>query len=561
MITIAGLHMSIVAGCVFIAIRWALALIPMIALTYPIKKWAAAGALVATTFYLLISGTHVSAERAYLMGAIMLLAIIFGRPALTMRNLALAALVLIVRDPEQVVEPGFLMSFLAVMALIAAYRAYWAYRQTRPEAPDHAGLLGHVTRHILNHGLGAMWSTLIATFATAFVTADQFYRVPPFGALSNMIVLPAIDLVAMPAAVVACLLMPFGLEVIPLTAMGWAIDFMNAVGAIAATVPGATGLIGRIHPWSVALQVAGLCWLCLWHRSWRLLGLAPIVLALCLAPFAVRPDIMIGPSAMPVAVRGADGQLKVLGALKNRFTVASWLTADAAPSAPADPRAPLDPAIGDGWTCDALGCVFTLPAEASGRTIARIAVVNDARGFDEDCGKATVVITRLAAPDWCADRAIVFDHDRLLQTGAVALRFDRSPDQSTTKTPPAVADATEPEEDRPQPTVTIAIARPQQPRAWMTAPPMPPKPVAAPAIAAPAPPSRALPAKPAESSDARSPEDAAIDALDDPLSTTGDSDPLRVQSRQTPAKPNRYRAARPDILPFDPTDLPDVNEP
>ena len=41
-LSISGLHMTIMAGAVFFALRFLLALVPAIALRYPIKKWAAA---------------------------------------------------------------------------------------------------------------------------------------------------------------------------------------------------------------------------------------------------------------------------------------------------------------------------------------------------------------------------------------------------------------------------------------------------------------------------------------------------------------------------------------
>jgi competence protein ComEC len=280
--------------------------------------------------------------------------------------------------------------------------------------------------------------------------------------------------------------MPFGLEVIPLTVMGWAIDFMDTIGSFAAHLPGGTGLVGRIHPWSNALEIIGLCWLCLWHRPWRLLGGLPMLLALMLAPFADRPDILIGPNALPVAVRAGDGQLKVLGAKQNRFTVANWLTADAAPNAPADPRASIDPHLGDGWACDTLGCVFTLPP-AGADPPRRIAVVTNAQAFDEDCLRADIVVTRLVAPPECAETALVFDRTRLAATGAVALTFkppvrsmpEAMPTRSTTG-PIEPDDA----EHRQLLNVRMAVSLPDRSRPWM--PPLEPdqslvSPIAAPA--------------------------------------------------------------------------------
>ena len=55
-LAISGYHMAVVAGIVFFFIRAGLALIPSLASRYPIKKWAAAGALLTAAFYLVLSG-------------------------------------------------------------------------------------------------------------------------------------------------------------------------------------------------------------------------------------------------------------------------------------------------------------------------------------------------------------------------------------------------------------------------------------------------------------------------------------------------------------------------
>ena len=81
MLSISGLHMVIMAGTVFWLIRAGLALIPSIALRYPIRKWAAAAALAAALFYLLLSGAAVPTVRSWIMMSIVLIAVLLDRPA------------------------------------------------------------------------------------------------------------------------------------------------------------------------------------------------------------------------------------------------------------------------------------------------------------------------------------------------------------------------------------------------------------------------------------------------------------------------------------------------
>ena len=56
---------------------------------YPIKKWGALAALLAATFYLVLSGAEVATQRSFIMIAIVLIGIMVDRSALTLRNLAL----------------------------------------------------------------------------------------------------------------------------------------------------------------------------------------------------------------------------------------------------------------------------------------------------------------------------------------------------------------------------------------------------------------------------------------------------------------------------------------
>src|SRR5580700_560267 len=126
LLAIAGLHLGLVGAFVFFAVRGGLALIPPIALRYPIKKIAAGVALVVLTCYLLLSGAAIPTQRAFVMTGLAFLAIIMDRLRISMRVCAIAAAVVLVTDPASLVGVSFQMSFGAVVALIAVYEAYGA---------------------------------------------------------------------------------------------------------------------------------------------------------------------------------------------------------------------------------------------------------------------------------------------------------------------------------------------------------------------------------------------------------------------------------------------------
>lgn len=471
-VSISGLHMSLVAGGVIVTLRALLALLPGLALRRPIKKWAAAAALVVATVYLLLSGNQVAALRSHLMLSVALLAVMVDRPAITMHTVAVSAALILAVEPSQVMEPSFLMSYLAVIALVASWDLYrlWTSRRPPPrrEAPLPLQILGSGLRQIEGFAV----SSLVAGLATAPVIAGVFFRGAPYSILANMAVLPVTGLLTMPAAVVAALAMPFGLDHWPLQAMGLGIDWMVAVGRWTAALPGGAGVLGAPHPAMMPLGIAAVLWISGWKSRIRLFGVVPALLALGLVFVGPRPDVMIGRHGAPIAARGGDGRLHVLGVRDDRFATAIWLAADA------DTRLPSDPGLDDGWLCDGDGCVFTLtdgrssraeagtpdgrgdergtgrgrsddptavrsPKSREGSTIPgapvpteappvrpasyEIAVVRRAEAFAEDCRRAALVITTLVAPPGCRDRTTVVDRIDLARTGATTITFTGSP--------------------------------------------------------------------------------------------------------------------------------------
>src|SRR5262249_375337 len=72
-LSISGLHMAIVTGFIFAAVRGTLALIPGLALRFPIKKWTAALALVGAFIYMLLAGADAPTLRSFIMIALVLL--------------------------------------------------------------------------------------------------------------------------------------------------------------------------------------------------------------------------------------------------------------------------------------------------------------------------------------------------------------------------------------------------------------------------------------------------------------------------------------------------------
>ncbi len=259
-LAIAGLHMALVGAGLFWLSRALLALIPVLALNYPIKKWAALLALAGAAFYLLISGGSASSVRAFVMLGMMLLAVLLDRPALSMRSLALAAAILLLARPEAITEPGFQMSFAAVASLIAV--AEW-----------EQGREGILPRsYLYRHLRGIALTSLIASLATLPFAMFYFGRATHYAVLGNLLAMPVMGLVVMPSAALSVLAMPFGLEHIPLQAMGWGIDLMLELGRWVADLPGAVTFTPSFPLFALVLISLGGLWLAIWQRSLRWRG-------------------------------------------------------------------------------------------------------------------------------------------------------------------------------------------------------------------------------------------------------------------------------------------------
>jgi competence protein ComEC len=206
-LSISGLHMVIMAGTVLWLVRAGLALIPSIALHFPIKKWAAAAAMAAALFYLLLSGEWVPAVCSWIMMNIVLFAVILGRPALTMRNVAFAALLILVISPESLFDPSFEMSFAAVVGLVALVEVNGKREQDRAQ---DVSLLWRGLRKIWAIIAGDVVTTLVATTAVAPFAIYYFHRLSHYGVVA--IAMPLVSMLIMPFALLNLMAMTFGLE-------------------------------------------------------------------------------------------------------------------------------------------------------------------------------------------------------------------------------------------------------------------------------------------------------------------------------------------------------------
>src|SRR6185437_4935590 len=268
-LSISGYHMAVVAGIVFFVLRGSLALVPALATRRPIKKWAAAAALVAVFLYLLLSGSDVATQRSFVMIAIVLVGVMLDRATLTFRTISVAALCVLVLSPQAVAHPSFQMSFAATLALIAAYQRGLPWKI---DADTSRG--ARIALWGLREIVGLILASTVAGLATTPYAAFHFHRLAPYGVLANLFAMPVVSALVMPMGILGVVAIPFGFDGPCWQAMGIGIDWMIAVVLWVAHLPGA---IGRIHAFGsgpLLLGTAGLLVICLLRTPLRLTGIA-----------------------------------------------------------------------------------------------------------------------------------------------------------------------------------------------------------------------------------------------------------------------------------------------
>ncbi len=393
-LSISGLHMVLVTGFVFGLVRFAFAAIPPLALRLPAKKIAAATALVAGAFYLALSGMDVPAERAFVQVAVVLVAVLFDRRALTLRAVALAAVIVLTFRPEALTEPGFQMSFAATIALVAGFEA-WRDRETR---------LPRMARPLA----ALLLSSLIAGFATAPFAAAHFNQLQHYGLLANTLAVPVMGMLVMPAAVLAALLAPFGLHEIGLRLMEPGINWILFVARTVAALPGAVSHVPTPQPFVMPLLALGALWLVLWQGRARAGGLAPVAAALLLWTQVERPAVLVSPSGALVGVLTPDGRAlsKPRG---DGFAAETWLENDGAPALQEDAAARA------GFT----GTPGALTFSMGDTTAIHLTGRGAAERVAEACATHALVI--LSAPAPAPGPCTMIDERTLALTGALAI--------------------------------------------------------------------------------------------------------------------------------------------
>ncbi len=406
MLSISGLHISLVFGFVFFVVRFVLSCIPPFALRHSTKKWSALVAMLVAIFYTLISGMTIPTIRSVLMMGLVFLAILLDRNPFSLRLVAFSMVCIFVVAPESLLSVSFQLSYSAVVALIVFYEAL---RDKAPWLLQGRGALRRAGLYVL----GIAMTSLVATLGTAPFILYHFQQLPLYGFLANVLAIPLFAFVVMPFAILGFFLMPLGWEGPVMGIVGWGI---SGILWVSHTVAGLEQATFHVQQWPLItlLSFSGVFLICVLLKGvgkWS--ALLPLVICLYSVVPAPAPDILVSSTGELVALRTATGALAFSSGRKDKFTRENWLKAFGYPLKEFM-KWPKEGALED-LQCGAEGCRLE-------RHGVKVAFPKKEDIFQAECVWADIVIVSFYAPrlQACDDKTLL-DRRFLKQSGVTAL--------------------------------------------------------------------------------------------------------------------------------------------
>lgn len=305
LLSVSGLHLTAVVGAVMFLTLRLLALSPVLALRFRLVLVAAATGALAGIAYTLLTGAEVPTVRACIAALLVLAGIALGREALTLRLVAVGALVVLLLWPESLMGPSFQLSFAAITAIVALHEnprvQRWLSRR------DEGAIL-RVGRFLS----GLVLTGLVVEIALIPIALFHFHKAGLYGAAANVIAIPLTTFVIMPLEALALLFDTVGLGAPFWWLTGQALSFLLWLAHATAGTPGAVALLPAMPRGAFALLTAGGLWICLWRTRWRILGLAPVVAGAVWALATPAPDLLVTGDGRHLVVRDDAGRLGLL---------------------------------------------------------------------------------------------------------------------------------------------------------------------------------------------------------------------------------------------------------
>lgn len=296
-LAISGLHISLVAGLLFLILRRLLSLMPIITREYNVKKFTCFATIPATFFYVALSGFGYPAIRAFYMTMFACLAIALDKHPFNMRSLSLAAFLILLIFPESATSVSFQLSFAAVLGLIAFYEKPWMRMKNLNISQ---GICGKIILYIL----GTCMTTMIATLATTPISLYYFKKITLNSVFANLLAIPLTGFIIMPSSML-CVFSYFTLDIQwPYFILEQGIEALIQCAQIVSMWKGSRISFHQPPEIYLCLFGFGFLWLCLFQTRLRFFGLIIISAAfLTLVPKNHLPDIYMADQGAVIAFK------------------------------------------------------------------------------------------------------------------------------------------------------------------------------------------------------------------------------------------------------------------
>jgi competence protein ComEC len=322
-LAISGLHLGLVAGIIFFAIKRLLLFGYLWRPVIAIREISACLTILAMAFYLGLSGFGYPAIRSFGMTTLIMVGIVFNRDPLSMRSVALAASIILLMYPESLLSASFQLSFSAVIALIATYEVTgkplkdWAHAEVD-------GKRSAWYRRPIVYFCAIMLTTLVATLATTPLSMAIFNRLTLQAVLGNLIAIPLTGFWIMPTLVVATISLAFGGWDLAFWALELGIKALSLVAIWVSALPGSGLMVPTPSDLFYPFFVIGGLLLCL--GPWRHVRFAGFGMACFSFVFFKNTELPVGYFAADRSVLAVfkDDTLYVSSTKRGQFYTDQW---------------------------------------------------------------------------------------------------------------------------------------------------------------------------------------------------------------------------------------------
>ncbi|MBL1240805.1 MAG: ComEC/Rec2 family competence protein, partial [OCS116 cluster bacterium] len=391
LLAISGLHMGFAMGMIFYFMRMFLALFPFGFFNFSLKKCAASISILSGLFYLLLTGGSLATERAFIMASLIMLAVLLDREALTMRNLALALLLMLILSPSAIMNVGFQMSFAATAVIIA----YFEWQKTHDyDEPEALKLFSRQT------AFGRLALTLrdwfmiplLTGLVTMPISIFHFSTLQTGGFVANLIIVPIFGLLVMPLGIISLILSAFGLEAYPFEFLRYIIENIYIFADFIAQYAYLNEHIAKLNWQILVVLLLAYLWLIIWQNRWRYAGFGFLLILPFMPLFAPLPILYIGEvnrdKLSNLMVKGTDQHYHLFSGTRSKFSSKIWLDYVGEPY---DKRAKNLKPNAQYLQCDEIACIGQIAGLPKGEN--QLTIVLHASAFAEECANSAVIIS------------------------------------------------------------------------------------------------------------------------------------------------------------------------